>query len=97
MNWISVKDKLPEKYDYYLVWAKECNDCIANNDHYHKLNYRYNRYTIALWCEKDMYLVEHKQRQGDHSWDSLVKDYWSCSFTNEEITHWMPLPEKPKE
>jgi len=55
MKWISVKDELPEKIRYYLVFRKENA-----------------RITSRLW-------------RGNR---------WESAAT---ITHWMPLPEPPKE
>ena len=56
-RWISVKDRLPNRDEYVLVWGGEYMfiDCLHNNE-------------------------------------------WASSWIVEaHITHWMPLPEPPKE
>ena len=62
-DWISVKDRLPDKYGLYLV-----NRTIIP----HKIVF------AALW-ENEKFVSIGKQQQLDF------------------ITHWMPLPEPPKE
>lgn len=67
MNWISVKDRLPDEELHVLIQWVDCNDddtgytmavCYFNSD-------GWNRYGVG--------------------------------FFEEEVTHWMPLPDKPAE
>jgi hypothetical protein len=82
-QWISVKDRLPDKNGKYLC---------AN---YSKT---FNRYFIeVLKFAKDLHKVdefdfkEEKGKSGFYMYDSE----WGYShFRN--VTHWMPLPEPPK-
>lgn len=83
VEWISVKDRLPETNGKYLC---------AN---YSKT---FNRYFIeVLSFAKDLHKVdefdfkEEKGKSGFYMYDSE----WGYShFRN--VTHWMPLPEPPK-
>lgn len=72
-GWISVKDRLPEKYIDVLVLVQ-----------YPKVNGYTGHYVVIAWKSTD-----------DDSWDSD-----NNNFNNDPegvVTHWMPLPEKPKE
>ena len=63
MDWISVKDRLPESYATYLV-------------------YELNVHRIAF---ADYY--------GDGEWLAC----YNLTNITRCVTHWMPLPEPPKE
>lgn len=66
-EWISVKKRLPETTDVYLV----------NTVHRYNKNDGYRSPQIRLYFKDD------------DEWHGLPDLY--------EITHWMPLPEAPKE
>lgn len=72
MNWISVKERLPEpdSTDYVLVC---CTMKVTS-----KIDY-VNAVTMAFVCEEGFVDVEL---------DEVI---------TEGVTHWMPLPEPPKE
>lgn len=60
-EWISVKDRLPNKSGHYLAYIKNRN---------------------AIYVEK---------------WENnlwFLYDWWGIT---DDITHWMPFPEPPKE
>jgi len=59
-EWISVKDRLPERIAHYIVWVRE------------------GGYDFAFLNSKEE---------------------WITTLGNQtfEVTHWMPLPEPPKE
>lgn len=63
-EWISVKDRLPEKTSRCIVSRFDYVTCTSFID--------------ILWFEKDSW------------WDRLYPG-------NFAVTHWMPLPEPPKE
>lgn len=63
MNWISVKDRLPEKNQNVLVYQK--GGVHGGNE------------------------IDIEYLQGD--------GFWADQGIMSEISHWMPLPEKPKE
>lgn len=80
-EWISVKDRLPEKQGHYLVftsinyWKGGCNE---NNPNWFGTTKGYeNTPTSVLDCFFDC--------TGD--WNRVC---------NHHVTHWMPLPEPPK-
>ena len=60
MNWISIKERLPEKV---------C-DCLVYDS--------WGYYWISHFTKKTKFLDD------------------DCVFTDETITHWMPLPEPPE-
>lgn len=67
MEWISVKDRLPEDSDEFLCYVSILDD------------------------------------MGVKVYDIRILEYfsgakiWSCDGTIAIVTHWMPLPEPPKE
>ena len=80
-EWISVKDRLPEKNGAYLVTTNSFGD----------------RQSVKLrWFAKDGEMVEAHDLAGQ-------KDVWylydiECGYVSiKTVTHWMPIPEPPKE
>ena len=77
MEWISVKDRLPETDGYYLcVW-----DEIIDIFEFAKDLYKVDKYVF----------FDKKGQSGFYSCD---RD-WGLIF-EDDVTHWMPLPELPK-
>lgn len=64
MEWISVKDRLPDRNGWYLVCVWE-------------------------WVTISWFDTNGK----DHAWG----DFATCEASTELVSHWMPLPEPPKE
>lgn len=72
-EWISVKDKLPDKDDI--------NDYLI---------------TDGKRCFVGFY--RHKVKAWDNFTLGWVQEYYSDGSVEDiEITHWMPLPEPPKD
>jgi len=93
MEWISIKDRLPDNYecDYLVLYLKPSQE-IA------RLNFKSYEIDIAQWDRSDMNLVNYHQNKGDHSWDWSAIDHWcGCSIDNALITHWLKIPDHPKD
>jgi hypothetical protein len=76
-NWISVKDRLPEKGISIMACAKY--RITPERD------FSYSMY--VAW-------IENFGRENKPIWQYS----WCCGcFCGEDITHWMPLPEPPKD
>jgi Protein of unknown function (DUF551) len=103
MEWISVKDKLPQEYDiYYLVLSDSgCRECYTQEEHTHTLAYKQFRYGVARYSKANMHIVNWYREKGDNSWDCYAKDrFTECNLLDNEITHWMSFdnyPENPYE
>lgn len=70
-EWISVKDRLPETEDLYLV--------IANGKPKKNITL-VQAYELATYCPDEGWILEQYPE-----WET------------PEVTHWMLLPEQPKE
>ena len=78
MQWISVKDRMPEHNGKYLTFS--------NQGGMDATDFALNLYKV------DQYDFEDKKRAG---WYELDNEYGY--FEIHDVTHWMPLPEPPKE
>jgi hypothetical protein len=74
MEWISVKDSLPEKEK-------------AERGYYDESK------SVLIMTDDGMYVAEynHAEKKWGIEWEYDFEDY-VC-----EVTHWMPLPEPPKQ
>lgn len=103
-KWISVKERLPESGEACLLACKATN-C------YSRKTYRYvcEGFYIERWKEEVRYdvsedqAIEYNEETDEyylcegwyeriHNWDDYISVYIS-----DTVTHWMPLPEPPKE
>ena len=72
-EWISVKDRLPDKTGRYLVIKNRiAQDCFGGN--------RTDIVILRFFVDKGFRMPTH------------IPD-WINEEINEEVTHWMPLPE----
>lgn len=82
-NWISVNDRLPNKNGKYLCCWKGCIGDILY----------ISIYSFAKNLSKvDRYVFQGKRKSGWYDYDSE----WGYGEISN-VTHWMPLPELPKE
>lgn len=78
-EWISVEDKLPEKFMDVLCW---CISLSGPSIEPMSVMQKYEQYaSIDRYCK----------------WNDGYKDSFRTSrFYDAKVTHWMPLPEPPK-
>ena len=84
-QWISVKDRLPEvNTDVLVKVSKGWVESDDNGNNPKPLTYDFYS-VMSLYYENNQ-----------HVWDTRpVTD--ACPLKWEDVTHWMPLPEAPKE
>lgn len=70
MEWISVKDKLPKKNEWVLVYVED--------------EYNEKKFHVGFW-EGGSFEIGHQPL-----------DYYGSRYCGS-VTHWMPLPEQPKD
>ncbi len=86
MDWISVKDRLPEKDIPVLAFSE---DGVIQVVVYYHHAYRAASENIINGVKYT--LPESKELQ---SWSCTCEDSY---YQMDRFTHWMPLPEPPKE
>lgn len=92
MEWISVKDRLPE-YDVEVLMWSVCDLCEAKKEHDHRSIKNFFGISIGSYGEKDHVAYTWYESHPDQK-----PEYWhylNC-WSPTEPTHWMPLPEPPK-
>lgn len=104
-QWISVKDKLPETEKHVLVsiktsYGKRFTTVAAHVGH-HERNSESDGWSLEYELDWDEYDEEN-------DWYWVPECWYECNFIDDnpnfiidpidgEVTHWMPLPEPPKE
>lgn len=83
MNWISVKHKLPKEGKEVLIFdGEEMHTAVFTLE--------------CSWCDADNQPAFVYDPDGEwHGKHWHIKEYYPTFKT--PVTHWMPLPEKPKE
>ena len=84
-EWISVKDRLPEmEHGFAMRQESECV-LIVCNDNVHVAH------LCEKWCDRTQVVFE--ACDCDCRGHDMEQDEWEL----DDVTHWMPLPEAPKE
>lgn len=102
MEWISVKDRLPEPEQVVLAFCEVKpnggkHQCIGfyvpDNWPSEQSDFNWEYECYGDYCEEiDDYFVKEGWYERIYNWD----DYSAVGIGNF-VTHWMPLPEPPKE
>ena len=99
-EWISVKDRFPEPETEVIILAdcrgnKVITTAMYEDGSMSEEDSEWDWYDIDVDydIEKEQYLIaegwwEYKHYNGDDAYNNAVDD---------TVTHWMPLPEPPKE
>ena len=99
MEWISVKDRLPDDYDadYIVLVTNLQRDEDGNIPACFRIGFKPYELQLARWSEKDLDLVKFYQERGDRSWDWAAEEHWSdCAADASKITHWFKIPKHPE-
>lgn len=88
MNWISVKDELPDKEGEYLVYVEEFNSETFNGFSYLTTITNFKKRIVKTVVEDDK-IIHFLSKDMDFSINEYDRDI--------KVTHWIPLVESPKE
>lgn len=84
MNWISVKDKLPEDGERVLAYG--IHYCLDDEDYAHyELDANSQDATLELCC----FSINE-----EYAW--WIYNVHCCVEGLQNVTHWMPIPKEPK-
>lgn len=96
MEWISIKDKLPENESFVLACSNEQPIEMVDEILDMYLDKKVNKETAKSFMSPIL-SVQYKFIDGCSTW--LYPNIFEGGLIDfsESITHWMPLPELPKE
>lgn len=99
MKWISVKDRFPDEFqDVFLLCKSKGTEyysiIVGSRSYYCPQSYYYSAKTSSEWAvklfgETPVYLIMEEH--------CIHNPFRREEFFFGEVTHWMPLPEPPKE
>lgn len=81
MKWISVKDELPPLNEYVLLFAQD----LHHPDR-----------CCLCGINPNIFVSIRKAAEWENSYESAHGNGW-IPYEENEITHWMPLPEPPND
>jgi len=85
MEWISVKDGFPEEGCNVIVWCQENFNGFGNCGH-----------SIAYYCNESWWGGIGLHETTPHL-EIYYADGGQSRMDSQKVTHWMTLPEPPKE
>ena len=85
-EWISVKDRLPQENGYYLVWLKDTEP----------KKYYLDEVIDCSYVDQYYYDTTQMIFSGNENYFNMVLQR-PQEFGVLELTHWMPLPDRPKD
>ena len=95
-RWIPVTERLPENGVHVLLSCK-CGSCAYVCDGFHT-----EKYSKPTQFYEDIdadYNEDTDEYYFPEGWWEVIKNWddYSCVAIEDTVTHWMPLPEPPKE
>lgn len=109
-EWIPVTERLPEENEYVLIWCGECQIAriekgISEEQRKAMKDGEIDDQVEIGWNISDGYFQLKRSdsyRACDEGFNNKVPYCWSVNggmvkLFGQNVTHWMPLPEPPKE
>ena len=109
-RWIPVTERLPEENEYVMIWCGECQIAKIEKGISEEQRNAMKRGELddpreICWTSSSGYFQlkrSESYRACDEGWNNKVPYCWRVNggmmtLFGQNVTHWMPLPEPPKE